>query len=160
MRSLSRSLMAFLALLSLLATLVPSLAWACPITGRIGTPVEVCAPFVPCHNPKMEGMACCRQKPHKKVVSVSANQPCIYSGCCLAVVAPNSAPLAATVSSKTSSTVAQSFELFSASDFVAAAPRQAHAPLLILPALYGPEISPPHSQLSFSLHSGRAPPVA
>jgi hypothetical protein len=161
MRSRFRSFTAFLAILSLLATFVPSLAWACPVTGRVGTPLEICAPSAQCHNPKMAGMACCQKKPKSKTVSLTTNQPCAAPGCCHVVLSPNTAQVSATVSAKTENRDAQSFQIFSTLDFLAAAPLEARlSGPLILPPLYGPEISPPHSQHSFSLYSGRAPPVA
>ena len=65
MRMWPRSTLAVLALVALLAALMPSPAWSCPATGRVGSASFVC-----------EGM----------------EQPCAGSPCCRPVSVPRQAP--------------------------------------------------------------------
>jgi hypothetical protein len=150
MRSYSRSAMALLALLSLLATLVPSLAWACPVTGRIGTPLEVCASSAPNRSPSAPQMRCCR----KKLAGAG------MKSCCHVVVAPNPLPGVATLADKTENRTPPFVQLCSVLDCIGIASTAAR-PLIapVLPTYHTRDVSPLHSQHAFSLHSGRAPPV-
>lgn len=157
MRSLPRFLMAFLALLSLLATCAPSLAWACPVTGRIGTQREVCSVSTSprCRNMQhMRGMACCR----RRTAPTATNQPCAQVGCCHLVPAPRSRLVAFPFADKIHNRVARVVQFSPALQAVTvAAPHPQFCFRLIL---YASDSSPPDLHDALNLHSGRAPPVA
>lgn len=165
MRSQPRSFMTVLALLSLLATVMPSVAWACPVTGRIGTAVEVCAASAKSRHTTVSQMACCRKMPSGQIacVSLSAHQPCADAGgnCCHGFPAPNLLQIVATLASKTAYRSSVPLQHYNTLDLVATGlPFPDLTVPVVLPIVYRPDISPPHSQHAHSLHSGRAPPVA
>ncbi len=151
-----------MALFALCALTVPSLAWACPITGRSGAATQVCinAPASGQSNQAANVMACCA--PTHGNAAMSGNG-CLGT-CCKAVPQlPNGDPAKNTALSQAHWNIAGLLDQLSQTAhtvFILAPPV---APLVIEPprALFRGDasVAPLLTQFAFSLFAGRAPPI-